>query len=126
MKRRQHQQMVESDHAPYREARSQPRHEVSSVRFSLVVGIIILGLLVIGGAILGILSLADVIRGHPGESWRHFLSWWEAIRWWLLAGGIALIALHIQKERSHTVIERAEADVKRAEAKRIRRETEML
>ncbi len=125
-KRYRQQQTVESDHAPYREARSQPRQEDSSVRLSLLIGIIILGLLILGGAVLGILSLADVIRGHPGESWRHFLAWWEAIRWWLLAGVGVVVALHIQKERSRTAVERAEAKRIREEARQTREETRRM
>ncbi len=125
-KRYRQQQMVESDRAPYPSVRSPQRQEVSSVKLSLIIGIVILGLLILGGAVLGILSLADVIRGHPGESWRHFISWWEAIRWWLLAGVGGVVALHIQKERSRTAVERAEAKRIREEARQTREETRRM
>jgi hypothetical protein len=81
-KRYRQQQTVESDRAPYPSVRSQ--QDASPVRLSISLGIIFLGLLIVGGAVLGILSLADVIRGHPGESWQHLTAWIDSIKGWLL------------------------------------------
>src|SRR6266487_343794 len=126
MKRRQHQQMVESDHAPYPYQRSQPQHEVSSVRLSLIIGIVILGMLLIAVVILGILSLFDVIHGHPGATWNAWVGAWNAVKWWLLAGVIAVVALNTLKEHSRTAVERAEAKRIREEARQTREETRRM
>ncbi len=122
MERRQHRQIVESER-PY-----VPRYqrEAGPTRLYVFLGTVVLGVLLIGSAVLGILSIVDVIRGHPGESWQHFIAWWESIRWWLLAGIGVVIALNIYKERSRTAEERAEAAVKRAIAKKIREDTKRL
>ncbi len=106
------------------------QRETSSVRLSLVLAMIILGVLLIGGAILGILSLADMIRGHSGASWHHFTAWFDSIKRWLIAGGIGIIALKfgfpLLEMRAHTALPRAEARKVREEARRIRKETQFL
>ncbi len=129
MKRRHQQQIVESERAPYPQVRY-PRQETSPVRWSLVLALIVLGVLIIGGAILGILSLIDLIAGHPAVSWHHFTAWVDSIKGWLLAGGIvvvvAKVVLPLLELRAQTALPRAEAAIKRAEARRIHKETVFL
>ncbi len=131
MKKRRQQQIIESKRASYgAPMRYPPQQEASSVRLSLIVAMILLGLLLIGGAILGVLSLVDVIRGHSGESWHHFTTWFDSIKGWLIAGGVVVIVakvvLPFLEARAHTALPRAEAAIKRAEAKRIHKETVFL
>src|SRR6266536_6266060 len=129
MKRRHQQQIVESERAPYPQVRY-PRQETSPVRWSLVLALIVLGLLIIGGAILGILSLIDLIGGHPAVSWHHFTAWVDSIKGWLLTGVIvvvvAKVVLPLLELRAQTALPRAEAAIKRAEARRIHKETVFL
>ncbi len=130
MKKRRQQQVVESDRVPYPRMPYPVQRETSSVRFSLVLAMIILGVLLIGGAILGVLSLIDLIGGHPAVSWHHFTAWVDSIKGWLLAGVIvvvvAKVVLPLLELRAQTALPRAEAAIKRAEARRIHKETVFL
>ncbi len=128
-RRRQHQQMGESDRAPYPYQRSpqqaRPQREIGSVRLSLVIGIVLLGLLLIGAVILGILSVADVIHGHAGETWQHLTAWLQANLWWLIGGPLVAlvvfkVVLPVYETRAHTALDRAEARRINEETKRLR------
>lgn len=128
-RRQQQQQIVEGDLAPHMMYSRYPQ-EGGSIRLSLIIAIVLLGLAIIGASILGIMSLSDVIRGHTGETWQHFTAMWDTLKWWLIVGGIGSVVvfkviLPVYTLHTQTAVERAEAAVKRAEAKRIREQTFM-
>src|SRR6266480_1331428 len=129
MKKRYRQQTVESDHAPYPYPRSKPQarapRETSSIRWTMVLCVSILGLLLIGAVVLGIMSLADVIHGHPGMKWQHFTAWLQSNLWWLIGGPLVAlvvfkVVLPVHDTRAYTAVERAEARRINEETKRLR------
>jgi hypothetical protein len=107
-RRRHHQQVVESERPSY--AR---RSAGNNERFYIFLAFISLCLILVGGAVLGILSIIDAARGHPGSSWQHFTAWVDSIKGWILLVGAGVIAIKIGlpvlEIRSHTAVERAEA-----------------
>jgi hypothetical protein len=70
MERRQYQRVVESERLYAPQVR---QREAGSIRRSLVLGVVIVGLgaLIIAGAVVSVMSLADTLRGHPGETRWH-------------------------------------------------------
>ncbi|HYU74184.1 MAG TPA: hypothetical protein VEL31_16045 [Ktedonobacteraceae bacterium] len=128
-KRYRQQQTVESDRAPYQEARysqqARAPRETGGVRWTMVLCVSILGLLIIGAVILGIMSLADVIHGHPGMTWQHFTAWLQSNLWWLIGGPLVAlvvfkVVLPVHETRAYTAVERAEARRINEETKRLR------